>query len=100
MTNDWDEWRARALARKHDPSTSHAAASHMVNSGQLGRDQQTVLAYVRSHPGAIAVEVDEGTGRTGLWKRLPELEKMGMIYTSGARRNPNSRRPQRCWFAR
>ena len=44
-------------ARRHDPPTSHIAASRIKASGKLASQQQTVLQAIRTWPGSTAVEI-------------------------------------------
>ena len=94
----WDEWRARQLARTDDPQTSRAAALHMVTSGQLSKDQSLALSYIRANSGCIAAEVEAGT-KPGIWKRINELERAGLVVLKGERINPATGRMQRKIYA-
>jgi len=94
MVSEWDEWRAKVMSRSADPGTSHAAARWMVVSGQLSNDQWAALRWIREHPGCIAAEVEAGT-KSGIWKRINELESMGYVRLVGQRVNPATGRMQR-----
>lgn len=70
-------------ARVSDPETSHKAAAKVKTSGQLGRQQHEVLAYVQRFPGHTSAELAQRMAdeRGGVWqeyrpmfgRRLAEL---------------------------
>lgn len=62
-------------ARRTDPVTSHEAAEAIKASGELGRQQQEVLAALRRWPGLTSLELAARMQRDR-WtvaRRLPEL---------------------------
>ena len=58
--------------RLTDPETSQQP----VNKVRL---KATALAAIEQHPGITAGKLGEVTGIDGIWKRLPELERDGLI---------------------
>ena len=87
--------QAYQLARTYDPATSHEAAEHMVTSGQLGRDQHKALEAIFAHPGIISGELCDVTCNPGIWKRVSELHRMGLITYGESRVYWASNRKQR-----
>lgn len=68
-------------ARNTDPITSHIAAEVNVMSGRRKAQQALTVAAVLAYPGSTSRELHEITGidRHVLARRLPELERRGMI---------------------
>lgn len=68
------------LARRRDPSTSHAAAESLVASGRLREQQRQVLDALTRWPGSTAVELatNSGLDRYLVSRRLPELATLGL----------------------
>jgi DNA-binding MarR family transcriptional regulator len=78
--------QAHKLARTSDPATSKAAARHIV--GRLKARQSAALQAVRDWPGQTATELAEACGIFDpriFNRRLPELEKLGMVERGPAR---------------
>jgi predicted transcriptional regulator len=75
-----------ALSRAADPETSHLAADEIAQS--LSRRQQTALAVVIRWPGRTVSELSELNDcrdpRT-IGRRLPELERQGLVRREDAR---------------
>lgn len=86
-----------AAVRRTDPVTSHIAAAM---AGGLRSDHwQKILAALADEPGSK----DELADRTGLdghqiGKRLPELERAGLVRPCGMTRS-RAGRPERIWEA-
>lgn len=84
-----------SLRRNSDPDTSHESARYMVASGQLGKDQQLFYNTVIENPGIIAGEIDDKTGRNGLWRRSKEVFDRGLVVYGAPRTYAGSGRKQR-----
>lgn len=71
-------------ARKSDPVTSHLAAerSHQFSSSHAAK----ILAAIKHMPGQTAAYYAGMTGLTVVQidRRLPEMERKGLIRTTGA----------------
>lgn len=67
------------LARRSDPSTSHAAGERLRANGKLREQQRQVLDALTRWPGSTAVELatNSGLDRYLVSRRLPELAKAG-----------------------
>lgn len=93
------EFNPRALARRSDPATSHEAARR-VREFATGHSA-TVLACLKAHG---TLTVDEIAKHTPLLahqinKRLPELQRSGLVAPTGETRLSASGRPERVWRA-
>lgn len=66
----------KTLVHKNDPVTSYEAAERGESSGSFGRQRDAVLAALREHGPATAVELAHKSGidRFVASRRLPELE--------------------------
>jgi hypothetical protein len=86
-------------ARRGDPETSHEAAEAIKASGELGRQQQAVLAAVRRWPGLTSLELGArmNMNRWAVARRLPELEPVHV--RKGEPRLVNGRRHVTWWPA-
>ncbi len=83
-----------ANARSTDPPSSHEAAAKMRESGKLSRHCEIVLALVRANPGRTYAEI-YGTATAeqqrelheavAVARRLPDLEKVGLVRKGEAR---------------
>ena len=85
-----------ALARRADPATSHTSAA--MAGGVRADHEKRIIAALRLGPAGK----DEIGARINLighavGKRLPELERAGLIETTGANRRSASGRPEREW---
>ena len=71
-------------ARKTDPATSHAAAN---KAAHIAPSQRNIIADALREPGTVK-DVAERTGLTqyAVSKRLPELQRMGLIVATGVER--------------
>lgn len=86
-------------ARNTDPHTSHLAAAEMIASGAQGRQQLAVLAAVRVNGYCTSAELARvhGLDRYAVARRLPELERMGLVQRAPARICKESGRPAMTW---
>ena len=93
-SNDFDP---RTPARSTDPDTSHEAAAR---AASLVRDQQARVF------GALPAGLELGAEQIGtevnlqayqVRKRLPELQSLGLVRTTGATRTTRSGRAERIW---
>ena len=75
------EQRAKSLARRGDPDTSHEAARRLVESGRLSEQKRAVLSALRREPGVTSAELAQrmGVDRYTTGRRLPDLEKAGLV---------------------
>ena len=81
------------LARRADPNTSHAAARSLENCQRLN----ALIAIYRdagAH-GLTAEEAGDLAGFDGAWKRVSDLQRLGVIVDTGATRIARSNRQQR-----
>jgi predicted ArsR family transcriptional regulator len=84
-----------AVCRRSDPVTSHIAAAM---AGGLRRDHwRRILAALSDAP-ASKTELADRTGLDGhqIGKRLPELERVGLVRPCGMTRS-RAGRPERIW---
>lgn len=84
--------KAELLRRNDDPVTSHIAAREVVSSGRGESLRRVAIDYISAHEGCVAGEVEEGTGVTGIWKRISDLKRDGYIKYGTPR--PFRGRPQ------
>jgi hypothetical protein len=71
-------------ARRTDPVTSHLAAAEAERNGTIGHQQEIVAALVRKHFGNTSAELAwsddaKGLDRYAIARRLPELERLGLV---------------------
>lgn len=87
-------------ARAGDPVTSHTAAAELVASGRQAVQQQAVLGAVRAQPGSTSAELarDFELDRYAVARRLPELERRGLIRRDGPRRCDATDRMAVTWW--
>ena len=76
--------------RMTDPETSRQP----FNKEKL---QAVALRAIASHPGITAGEIGEITKVDGIWKRLPELERKGLILRGDSRLYLGTGRNQATW---
>lgn len=76
------------IARNTDPESSHIAAKDIKDSGRQMMQQIECLYLVREFPGLTSRELAEkkGADRYMFSRRLPELERNGMVERA---RNPD-----------
>lgn len=86
-------------ARNTDPRTSHLAAADVIASGQQRRQHAAVLAAVQVNAGCTSAELARvhGLDRYAVARRLPELERMGLVQRCPARICTESGRPAMTW---
>lgn len=70
------------LARRTDPATSHAAANR---AAFIAPSQRNIIAAALAYePGTVKMIADRtGLSQYAVSKRLPELERMGLIELTG-----------------
>ena len=93
------EDEGRRLARASDPPTSHEAAESIVP--HLSRMHTGVLDLVREHPGKTAAELAFARGELTnhrLSRRLPELERKGLVVRGVARACFRTGRSAATWW--
>jgi hypothetical protein len=89
------------MARRSDPKTSLEAARQLVKSGAHGTLQLKVLGMVRDGPpGQTARELAGGDAELHqqVWRRLPELEKLGLVLRGEPRRSRGTNRRATTWW--
>lgn len=88
------------LARRSDPSTSHAAGERLRESGKLRAQQQSVLDALTRWPGSTAVELatNSGLDRYLVSRRLPELAKAGHVRRMAPRVCKVNGSAQTTWY--
>ena len=91
----FDFFRARVL----DPLTSHMAAESVADVAK-GHMEVIHACLKRYGPlGKDGIAKYSGLRNDQVWRRLPELEKMGMIELTGKTAKSNSGRSEREWRA-
>jgi predicted ArsR family transcriptional regulator len=90
---------SRPLARRTDPESSHIAARRMVESGAQGDQQQITLVLVRKYPNRTSDELAAlgSLDRYQLARRLPELERSGLVERGAMRKSDTTGRPACTW---
>ncbi|MFL4510817.1 winged helix-turn-helix domain-containing protein [Stenotrophomonas maltophilia] len=88
-------------ARSTDPSTSHEAARHVVDSGLQADQQRVAMLALKQGSGLTSNELAQRTGlcRYMLARRLPELEEAGLVWRGQKRECKVSRRSACTWWA-
>lgn len=88
-------------ARSTDPETSHLAAEHIIATGKRAHQQHQALAAVRAFPDHTSLEIAEAARccRFQLARRLPELERDGLVERGPARTCRVSGRKAATWRA-
>lgn len=96
----FDGWPG-GMARATDPDTSHDAAREHVASGRNTAQRAAVLAAVRASPGLTSDELAAwmGISRFIPARRLPELERAGLLRRGPARLSRVGGRRGITWFA-
>jgi predicted HTH transcriptional regulator len=89
------------LARSTDPSTSHAAAKAVTESGQRDSQKAKVLRALQNNPRMTSQELAGvgGFDRYMVARRLPDLERDGMVRKAGERACNVSGTPAVIWEA-
>lgn len=85
------------LARRSDPSTSHLAGQRVLEFSD--RHQRMILDALAYQRKLGAEEIASATGLEpyAVRKRLPELERAGLVSTTGKTRRTTSGRQERIW---
>ncbi len=76
-------------SRTGDPVTSYLAGEEMHAGGLAERQSEAILGLVTRHPGLTSREladIAEGIDRHAIARRLPELERAGLVVRAGFRR--------------
>lgn len=85
----FDDDSVRGMHRRSDPVTSRIAAVEVLVSGRADNQRQAVLAIVQRHNGLTSAEIgrllDMPGARHVAGRRLPELERLGLVH-KGQRR--------------
>lgn len=92
---------ASNLARRSDPETSHEAAQEVTDSGSADQQRSIVAALVRKYPSRTSDELAQLTPRLDRWqaaRRLPEVERAGLIQRGEARHSEVSGRKGVTWW--
>ncbi len=90
---------ADLMARRTDPETSHAAAAGHVASG-ANAAQRAACLRVMSHVGMTSDEIAAAAGieRHASARRLPELERAGLVSRGPARLSRVGGRSGVTWY--
>lgn len=92
----------RIRARSSDPHTSHEAAQEMLASGKLNAQCQEVLLALRDRDGSTSAEIgqqlSQSHGRYVAGRRLPDLERKGLVRRGDARRCRATGRQAITWW--
>lgn len=93
------DFAARSRARSRDPATSHAAAESMQTAA--AQQAERVLRALRAlgEAGAEQIGLACGLDAYTTRKRLPELQRLGLVEPTGAVRTTTSGRAERVWRA-
>ena len=93
-----DDFNPIPLARSSDPVTSHLAAA---SAKQLqAKHQAKVLEALKANGpmGKSMIAVRSGLGDVAVCRRLPELERDGLIEQTGCTVKSGSGRAEREWM--
>jgi hypothetical protein len=87
------------IARRTDPPSSHAAAQEMERTGRRTAQSEAVLEMVKLHPRRTALELARLSrlDRYTVSRRLPELERRGLIRRGLTRDCTVNGRPMLTW---
>lgn len=88
------------MSRATDPDTSHEAAAGHVASGANELQRAAVLAALVERPGMTSDEVAWAArmGRHAAARRLPELERAGLVVRGAARVSAVGGRRGLTWY--
>jgi len=86
-------------ARRTDPETSHKAAATVKVFANV--HYKLILASLEFHPGETIYQIADRThiSHVAIARRLPELERAGLIRTEGERPGPTGRMCRVWWLA-
>ena len=93
--------RPPANARTEDPDTSHEAGAIHEGTGAAGRQRVAVLRVVQARPGLTAREIGVELGGDELraaGRRLPELERAGLVIRGDVRLCAEGRKRSATWW--
>ena len=88
------------IARKSDPVESHLAAEEITISGYRQKMACIALKLVIDNPGLTSNELEKLSGFTDgkIRKRLPELERDGLVKRGESRRSTVSNKVCCTWW--
>lgn len=88
------------IARRHDPETSKQAAEAVTASGKRDQQAANVLAAVREFPGRTSAEMahDDVFDRYVAARRLPELERLGLVRRGAPRACSTTGKSATTWW--
>ena len=88
---------AAPRSRRHDPSTSKAAAESM--HGEASEHHELILAVLNDHEGLTATEIGCRCKLSSVQvaRRMKELERLGLAETTGETRRTEAGRQARVW---
>ena len=91
--------RSYPTARLTDPPSSHAAAQEMERTGRRVAQCEAVLETVKRHPRQTSLELSQLSrlDRYTVSRRLPELERRGLIRRGPTRDCTVNGRPMLTW---
>ena len=83
-----------------DPATSHEAEEHVNTSGIRDGHARVVFEALRRHEGATSAELASyaGVDRYVTGRRLPDLEKLGLVRKGESRRCRAARKNAITWW--
>lgn len=89
--------RETPASRSTDPESSREAEQHMNDSGERDRQRQRVLEAVREHSGLTTKHLAQRTGmdRHMVARRMPELERQGLVRRGPVVHDPDCGRQAR-----
>lgn len=92
--------RPSPAARTTDPESSHEADRHMDASGKRECQQRAVLEAVRANSGLTSKHLAQRTGldRHMVGRRLPELERDGLVRRGPVVNDPDDGRQGVTWW--
>lgn len=97
------------MYRANDPKTSAIAAEKQIRTGKRNLRQKLVLFYLNRRPGSthgeLAAALYASNSHLGIiccaetpHKRLPEMEKAGLVYWMGERKCKETGNIARVWY--
>ena len=91
--------QSHPIARQTDPPSSHAAAQEMERTGRRAGQSEAVLEMVKRHPRRTALELSRLSrlDRYTVSRRLPELERRGLVRRGLIRDCTVNGRPMLTW---
>src|ERR1700734_2798043 len=90
------------LARSSDPVTSHLAAAEFIRSGRRANQKRELLAWMRQQGRPLTsaeIARDSGMDRHGVARRLPDLERDGLVRRCPIRQCVAMGTPAITWVA-